>query len=213
MVCSAVCRTLQGLGRVHVHDRDARRRPERREWAGMGRYCIGSLHGIRPSARQRRLLLFSLLLLTGAGTTSLNAAEKTLAGDLRALDAMRKGLQTPADQVEARGKALLEKYAAPDQRALVHYQLAHIHAQSGQRRPDLVVEHCEEALRLPSLDAAKRLQLYIYLGDAKQQMNRVRSKQDKLSFPDTRKDAANAYLQGLKESTRYNIPRLSLNCL
>jgi len=37
-------------------------------------------------------------------------------------------------------------------------------------------------------------------------MNRVRSKEDELSFPHTRKDAANAYLEGLKECTKYNIP-------
>jgi len=161
---------------------------------------------IEPSARARGLVSFFLLLLIYAGSTSLNAAEKTLAGELRTLDAMRKGLDTPTDQVEARGKALLEKHDNPDQRALIHYHLAHIHAQSGQRRPDLVMEHCEDALKLPSLDAAKRLQLYIYLGDAKQQMNRVRSTKEKLSFPETRAEATNAYLQGLKESTKYSIP-------
>lgn len=176
----------------------------------MGQYYnyIGSLNMIKPSARETRLVSFCLFLLICAGSTSLNAAEKTLSDELRTLGAMRKGFDTPADQVEARGKALLEKYADPGQRALIHHQLAFIHGQSGLMRPDLVAEHCEAALRLPSLDEAKRLQLYSYHGDAKQMMNRVRSEKDKLSFPEIRRDATNVYLQGLKESTEYNIPEI-----
>jgi hypothetical protein len=119
---------------------------------------------------------------------------------------MRKGLQTPIDEVEARGRALLEKFPKADQRALIHYHLADILGQSGVQRPDLIAKHCEEALGLPSLDAARRLRLYSYLGECKQRVDRVRLAADKAAFPKARRDAAAVYLRGLKESIKYGIP-------
>lgn len=161
---------------------------------------------IKSTASLRRLVSFSLFLLVTLGGTRLNAADATLSDDLRALEAMRDGLDTPTDQVQVRGKALLEKYSDPGQKALIHYQLAFIYDQSGLTRPDLVAEHSEAALNLPSLNAAKRLQLYCFLCDAKQTMNRVRSKKDQQSFVDVRREATDACLQGLKESTKYDLP-------
>lgn len=139
-------------------------------------------------------------------TSFVSADDGPLESDLRALEGLRNGLKTPADRVETEGQSLLDKYPERGQQALIHYTMAHIHAQSGQRRPDLVIEHADAALKGP-LDPPRRLQLYIYSGDALQGINRVRKDGEQLPFEKIREMAARVYLQGLQEATQYNLPR------
>jgi len=133
------------------------------------------------------------------------ALDAVLDSELRQLDAMRSGRSTPAAKVEARGKELLEKYSEPEELGLIHYQLAHIHAQSGQRHPDLVILHCEKGLDFP-LEPAKRLQLYIYCGDAFQAMTVDGVRSERIPFSSIRKKATEVYLKGLRDSEAFSIP-------
>jgi hypothetical protein len=119
--------------------------------------------------------------------------------DLNKLDGLRNGRKTDPAKVDRLGAELLEKYEAPKQRALIHYQLAHVHAQSGLLQPQSIIDHAAAALELP-LEQRNRLRLFIYAGDAYRVLNR------KASFSKRRKLAAMVYLQGLKEALKYGFP-------
>jgi hypothetical protein len=117
------------------------------------------------------------------------AAAQDLQAELFALEQLRKGKDTPLDEVDRRGAGLLQKYTDPKDRGRIYYQLAHIHAQSALRRPDQVVQYAEKALECP-LEPSQRLRLYVYRGDALQM--------GKEPFPKKRKRAVVPYLQGLR---------------
>lgn len=169
------------------------------DWEG----CAGLTAGLF----QWRIVAMGFILLVCLLGLSADAQtlDDSIAEELRDLEGMRRGLETPADKVEARGAELLSRYTAEGQQALIHYQLARVHAQSGQTHPKLVVEHSLKALALP-LDSVRRLQLQIYHGDALQLMNRERPAEEAVPFAELRRAAAKVYLEGLKEAKQYNIP-------
>jgi len=114
---------------------------------------------------------------------------------------MRSGKKTPTEKVEGRGGELLEEHPSPEEQGRIHYQLAHVHAQSAQKDPELVIEHAQRALGFP-LDPALRLRAYVYWGDAV----RILHGRKKAPYAEGRRLAARVYLEGLKETQRYRIP-------
>lgn len=147
-------------------------------------------------------ILFAMCLFHRLGQTSQHDA---LEAELRAIDSLRRGLNTPLDEVDSRGTALLQKYDRPEDQALIFCQLAHTYAQSGMTRPDRVLEFCEEALKFP-LPPAKKLLLFVYGGDACQAINRVLKDSEKKAFPETRRNATKWYVEGLLDSQKYALP-------
>jgi hypothetical protein len=122
--------------------------------------------------------------------------------ELGALERLRKGKETPFAEVEDRGKLALKEHPSGEDQGRVYYQLAETYAQSGisvKERAEKVVEYAQKGLQCP-LDPVRRLQLHEYWGDG------LRFADPTQSFPERRKAAAIAYLKGLKESQKYDIP-------
>jgi hypothetical protein len=84
-----------------------------------------------------------LALFLGAAPDLMTHA-RDLAKDLAALDAMRKGVETPADDLEKRGAELLAAYPAPKDQGQIYYHLAFYLAQSGMKRPEKIQECASE---------------------------------------------------------------------
>ncbi len=124
---------------------------------------------------------------------------KELRTELYRLDRLRKGRDTPFDQLEDLGGKLLEKFPGPKERGQVYYWMAHVYAQSGLVRPEKVVEHAKKALELP-LEPLQAPRLYVYWGDAL----RVAGAKEPLAT--RRKHSAVVYLAGLREVMRYPLP-------
>jgi hypothetical protein len=122
--------------------------------------------------------------------------------DLARLAALRNGRSTQLKMVDQVGQQLLQKYPGAKEQGAIYFQLAHIHAQSGLREPDRVIEYARKALDFP-LEPSQRMRLYVYWGDATQ------AKPARLSTGAQRKEAALAYLQGLKETLRYRLPEIA----
>lgn len=123
---------------------------------------------------------------------------QNLAAALTKLDELRKGRETPLATVDERGARLLKDYSSLGDRGRIYYQLAHVHAQSGLRRPEKVIEYTKKALEYP-LDTDHKLRLYVYWGDALQ----VTTDHPLVV---RRKAAATAYLDGLAEVLKYKLP-------
>src|SRR3954462_13808374 len=114
----------------------------------------------------RTTLCLALAVLTLVPFAVGPAAAQSLDADLRALEALRKGDQTPLDVVDQRGAELLRKYEEPADQALIHFDLAHIHAQSALKRPDQVIKHAHAALNSKLITPEQRGTLYSYLASA-----------------------------------------------
>lgn len=119
-----------------------------------------------------------------------------LRAQLRRLDSLRRGRDTPFDQVEELGRELLAKYSDAKARGQVYYWMAHVYAQSGLVRPEKVVEHAKKALEHP-LEPLQVPRMYVYWGDALQ----IALAKEPLAT--RRKHSAVAYLAGLREVARY----------
>lgn len=145
-------------------------------------------HGLRP------VVAFCFLL----GGPKVSLAED-LQRELRQLDSLRKGRETPLAVVDQRGEELLRKYPDPKGQGQIYYQLAHIHAQSGLTRPERVVEYAKKALGYP-LEPSQRMRLFVYWGDA------LRVGNPKEPFPANRRSATAPYLEGLKELLKDKLP-------
>jgi hypothetical protein len=155
-----------------------------------------------------REILFGAAILGVAlafGGEHLAWADQPLLNDLQKLDQMRKGKNTPFDEVERQGKKLLAEHTSPEEQGHIFYHLAELHGQSGMVHPELVVEYAQRALQFP-LEPKQRLRLYTYWGDALMIGNLHAANQDKKPFPEIRKLAAVPYLEGLKDAQKYRIP-------
>jgi hypothetical protein len=119
--------------------------------------------------------------------------------DLARLEALRNGRDTPLNRVDQLGQELLKKYSDSKEQGAIYYHLAHIHAQSGVREPDRIIEYTRKALDFP-LEPSQRMRLYVYWGDA------IQVKQARSPVGTWRKEAAQPYLQGLKEVLPYRLP-------
>ena len=143
------------------------------------------------------------LLLAAAGLALTGRPAVSIADELedalRQVDKLRAGFDTPFDEVEKRCDALLQTYTAPEDQARIYYELANVEAQSGHQRPAKSLRYTLKALGLP-LEREKRLQLYMYWGSAIGALHRG-ARGDALKA--ARKQAAMAYLQGLKEALQY----------
>jgi hypothetical protein len=125
---------------------------------------------------------------------------QSLEAELRALETLRKGDKTPLDVVDRRGAELLEKYSEPAEQALIHFDLAHIHAQSALKQPDQVIKHARAALDSKLITPQQRAQLHSYLGSA------YEVDKDVKEFAERRRNALGALLEGLAELEALNLP-------
>ena len=123
-----------------------------------------------------------------------------LAADLRALESLRQGDKTPLDIVDRRGAELFEKYEAPADQALIHFDLAHIHAQSAMKQPDRVIKHARAALDSKLITPEQRGTLYSYLGSA------YEVEKDIKDFAERRRNALKPLLEGLAELQAMKLP-------
>ncbi len=117
------------------------------------------------------------------------------------LDVLCAGRDTPAAEVEAQGQALLQKYSDGDSQGRICFRMAVIFGVSGPVA-DKTIEYTQKALAWP-LKPEARLLMFTYWGDALQVV-RGPVAGDKL--PPVRREAAMPYLQGLKETLKYNLP-------
>ena len=145
-----------------------------------------------------RLLLMMLGLLLGL--LPFAAQAQSLEADLRALDAMRKGLDTPLDEVDGRGEALLKQYEEPAQQAQIYYQLAHVHAQSGMKQPAQILKYAQTALDSKLVTPEQRGVLYSYIGSAHEVDPTTKD------FATRRKRAGEAMLKGWQELNAFGLP-------
>jgi hypothetical protein len=123
-----------------------------------------------------------------------------LAAELRALESLRKGDKTPLDVVNRRGAELLDKYEEPADQALIHFDLAHIHAQSALQQPDQVIKHARAALDSKLITPEQRGTLYSYLASAHE------VEKDIKDFAERRRNALKPLLEGLAELEAMKLP-------
>ena len=155
----------------------------------------------------RSVLGAALVVLALVATdTYLARCDDTLPKELRQLEQLRKGKDTPLDEVERRGRELLKEHASPEEQGQIYYHLVNVHGQSGMAHPELVVEYAKHALQCP-LEPGQRLRLYVYWGDALMIGNMHAANESKKPFPEIRKLAVVPYLEGLKDAQKYNIPQ------
>lgn len=149
-----------------------------------------------------KLTFWVLVTLTTILCNAHGATADELGPELRKLNGMMQGDQTPLDEVDRVGNELLKKYTEPEEQGKIYYQLALLHAMSGMTRPEKMIEYVRRAHDFP-LEPPQRLQLYVYWGDAIQIQN-AGVLGDALA--DKRKLAVSPYLEGLKELAQYNLP-------
>ena len=131
--------------------------------------------------------------------TAWPAPEEPLPVALRKLEQLRNGPKTPFAEVDRHAAELLKSHLDPKGQGQIYYELAHIDAQSGLARPQMVIDYAKKALQFP-LDPLQRLRLYVYWGDA----TLVRKPTDPL--PGRRREAVPIYLQGLMEMHAFTAP-------
>ncbi len=124
---------------------------------------------------------------------------KELRAELRRLDGLRQGRQTPLAEVDELGRKLLETYTGAKERGQIYYQLAHVHAQSGLAHPERVIAYARKALEHP-LEPLQVPRMYVYWGDA---VHVTRAKEPLVA---RRKWSAVIYLAGLREMLRFPLP-------
>lgn len=118
---------------------------------------------------------------------------------LAEVDKLRAGMKTPFNEVEKRCKSLLAEYTKPEEQARIYYQWAHVEGQSFLQHPDKELEYVKKALSLP-LEPEKRLQLYMYWGNAIE-VSRRGVKGQKLKI--ARRESVAPYLQALADCEKY----------
>jgi len=127
----------------------------------------------------------------------------TLEKELNEVNKLRNSEKTPFEQAENMCNELLEKYTEPEEQARIYYQLAVVYSQSGQKKPDKIIEFSKKALELP-LDPIERLKLYVWWGDAIQIAHRGARNQERVV---ARRKAVIPYLDGLKECLSMQYPK------
>ena len=130
------------------------------------------------------------------------AEGRTLGEKLWDIESLQNGKNTPFAEVEAMAGLLLKEYPAPEDQGRIYYQLALVYAQSGPVCEE-TIRNAKAALDLP-LGGAKRLQLYVYWGDAIQVRHAGARGNDLMA---ARKEAAEIYLRGLKECVDHKVPK------
>jgi hypothetical protein len=132
-------------------------------------------------------LPFAVVAIAVATGTALG----DLAAELQALDQMRRGSDTPYDEVEAVAENLLKRYPSGREQGEIYCEIAHIYSQTGMVRPRRLIECAEQALRYP-IDPWRQCRLYVNWGDAMQMPGVCPSRSE------MRRQAAKVYLTGLQ---------------
>src|SRR5205085_10828547 len=93
-----------------------------------------------------------------------------------------------------------KKSEEPADHALIHFELAHIHAQSAIKQPDQVIKHARAALDSKLITPKQRGTLYSYLGSAHEVEKEAKD------FAERRRNALKALLEGLAELDAMKLP-------
>ena len=127
--------------------------------------------------------------------------QTSLADRLLVLDSLRRGEQTPWNEVEQETNFLLSKFQSPADVGSIHWQAAHVYGQSDIRgHANDVTRHAKTGLKYVR-DPVKRGWLYMYLGAAAE----VRDNDPK-HFVERRTDATRWYLKGYAELLPFRLP-------
>jgi hypothetical protein len=130
-------------------------------------------------------------------------AAEGLQADLQALDMMRKGFDTDLETVDGVGKELLAKYESKSDQAQIHFQLCHVHSQSGMKNPDQVRKYAEAALESKLIRPDQRATMYSYLASSYEADKTIKD------FGKRRTAAMAPLLEGLKELQAFGLPELA----
>ncbi len=150
---------------------------------------------------RKTILLSGFIVFLLAGHL---ACAKTLEQKLYEVDRLRAGFDTPFDEVEKKCNELLKEYTKPEEQAKIYFELVQVEGQSGFQRPDKILGYITKALECPQ-EPLKKVRLYTYWGGAIQVANRgVRNQ----ALVVARRKALMPYLQGLKETLKYNLPEV-----
>jgi hypothetical protein len=120
---------------------------------------------------------------------------------LLALDSLRAGFDTPFEEVERRGEALLASYSDPRERGRITAAVAHVYGQSGCSPRTAV--WAEKALKL-ALEPELRLRMYEYVYSTTLLHGVEPAERAK---PEGRRSLLRPALFGLREALRYDLPR------
>jgi hypothetical protein len=131
--------------------------------------------------------------------TARSETKHDLSSALRALDGLRRGSNTPFDQVERSAGELLRKHPDPKDQGQIYYELAHIYAQSGLVRPQSAIDCVKKAMQCP-LTPQQQIRLYGYWGSALLMLKRT----DPL--PERRRAATIVFLDGLRQLCKLDLP-------
>lgn len=122
-----------------------------------------------------------------------------LSQELKNMDRIRSGRNTPLEKVDALGERLLAEHSRPEDHGQILYQMTHVYAQSGLKDPERTIALAKRALKNP-VSLHQRMTLHVYCGDA------IRASKSHGTFPEQRREAARTYLNALKEVTEMNLP-------
>src|SRR5690349_17138047 len=111
-----------------------------------------------------RVSLVSLLMSCCICVSSFGA--EGLSINIQHLESLRKGLDTPLDEIDRLGKEFLVKYESKADRAQIYFQLCHVHAQSGMKHPDQILKYAEAALETKLIRPDQRATLYSYMASS-----------------------------------------------
>ncbi len=135
------------------------------------------------------ILLLVFMLIAPAGIAA-SDAPFDFDHRLNEIKRARSGRSTDYTIPETSAERLLEENLSPSQRGLVHYEVAHIYAQTGHQNPERLQFHIAQALKYP-LDLELQLRLHMYAGDSL-------GINEQLTPDEQRKQAMEAYLTGMK---------------
>jgi hypothetical protein len=146
----------------------------------------------------RTSLAATMILCVVANYAAAQVTEEELHNKL---DVLCAGRDTPAAEVEAQGQALLQRHSDGDSQGRICFRMALVFGVSGPVA-DKTAEYAQKALACP-VKPEERLTMYCYWGDALQV---TRGPVAGNNLPPVRREAVMPYLQGLKETLKYNLP-------
>jgi len=120
--------------------------------------------------------------------------------ELVALDGYRHGDPERMKQLEARGAELHKRFDRPAEKARIHFQVAHVYAQSDIRKHQERVKHFGKLVLSKELPIGDRTMLYSYLGSAE-----IVNEQG-TTLPQRRAASAKWLLKGYHELLKENLP-------
>jgi hypothetical protein len=127
-----------------------------------------------------------------------NQTNEGLAKDLLALDRLRRGRETPFDEVDQRATEMLKKYPKPEDQGRIYFGLVQVYGQSAGS-PQRIIDCTKKALQFP-LDPLQRMRLYTYWGNAVLRLTPLKA------LPERRREATSVFLDALTQLRKLDLP-------